>query len=297
LNDAIQIGIHLDESINVEQCHFLQFITHQAPDRYIFKKDKTTIQWEQDLADHMVDLTMPRWKVDSHPDVHPNPLYESGGAHIINDEICCIYDQPQFVSNHHRIIGCTFVIANNTVIGRVLWSRQKEVSPDRQTTVSTYLVDIQPANRIPDWALLTLKNTYGTNGYRRNTYDIPEFLAREVTQTPESALEEAKTDLQRLPPPLTWVLFHDANFSKLIQAPPATEERTVEKTKSTATHIPTAGASESAEQTGSTQLNALQAAQQEMRMELASVRAANPNMADEPNLNCGVSPKSEGSSS
>jgi hypothetical protein len=103
LNDAIQIGIHLDESIHVEQCHFLQFITHQAPDYWIFEQDGT-IQWELELAEHMVDLTTPRWQVDSHPDVHPNPLYENGGAHIINDEICCIYDQPQFVYNLHRII-------------------------------------------------------------------------------------------------------------------------------------------------------------------------------------------------
>jgi hypothetical protein len=226
LSDAIQIGIRVDETINIEQCHFLQFITHQAPDYYAFNLDRT-VQWEQEINDHMTDPTIPRWKVDSAG--HPNPLYESGGAHVIDGDTCCIYDQPEYVLGiHPRIIGCTFIIANDTVIGRVLWSRQNEVKGPDQETVSTYQVDIKPIDRIPDWALLTLQNSYGTNDFRTPEYNIPESLAREITQPHDTAIEEAKIDLQCLPPPPDWVLLHHPSFSQLMPTGAAPDAVVVE---------------------------------------------------------------------
>jgi|688.fasta_scaffold919101_2 hypothetical protein len=39
------------------------------------------VLWESEVPKFMPDPTIPRWSVDSN--AHPNPFYESDGAHII----------------------------------------------------------------------------------------------------------------------------------------------------------------------------------------------------------------------
>lgn len=214
LSDAIQIGINLDEDVDIAQCHFLQFITHLIPDYYSHGQDRT-IAWESEVPDCITDPTIPRWKVDT---ATRSPFYESGGAHIIDatSNQCCIYDQPGYTGVHERIFGCTFVIANNEVIGKVLWSKQYEGTPDHLD--SRYMATIQEADRLPDWAILTARDdVYGTNDFRRKTYALPAYLDREVMQSPEDAIAEAREDLVNfLPPPPNWVLFHDPDFMQLM---------------------------------------------------------------------------------
>ena len=214
LSDAIRIGIHLDEGIDIEQCHFLQFITHLIPDYYSHRHDET-IAWESEVPDCMTDPTIPRWKVDT---ATRSPFYESGGAHIIDSTSnqCCVYDQPGYTGMHERIFGCTFVVANNEVIGKVLWSKQFEGALDHPN--SRYMTTIQQADRLPDWAILTARDdAYRTNDFSRKTYALPAYLDREVTRSPEDAIAEAREDLVNfLPPPPNWVLLHDPAFMQLM---------------------------------------------------------------------------------
>ena len=214
LSDAIRIGINLDGDVDIAQCHFLQFITHLIPDYYSHGQDRT-IAWESEVPDCMTDPTIPRWKVDT---ATLSPFYESGGAHIIDatSNQCCIYDQPGYTGVHERIFGCTFVIANNEVIGKVLWSKQYEGTLDHLD--SCYMATIQEADRLPDWAILTARDdAYGTNDFRRKTYALPAYLNREVTQSSGEAITEAQADLINfLPPPPDWVLLHDPDFMQLM---------------------------------------------------------------------------------
>lgn len=163
----------------------------------------------------MRDPNTPRWKVDT---ATASPFYESGGAHIIDSEgnQCCIYDQPGYTGVHERIFGCTFIIANNAIIGKVLWSKQYEGNLDRPN--SSYMATIQAADQLPDWAILTAKgDAYRTNDFKTKQYKIPEYLDREITRSPEEAIDEAREDLANfLPPPPNWVLLHDPAFRQLM---------------------------------------------------------------------------------
>lgn len=221
LNDAIKIGINLDAGIDIHQCHFLQFITHLIPDYYGSNLPGYIPKWEEDVPDCMVDPIVPRWKVDTATN---SPFYETGGAHIIDvtSAQCCVYDQPGYaipmpIGKHERIFGCTFVIANNDVIGKVLWSKQHEGTVDHFD--SRYMATIKEADRLPDWAVLTARDdAYRTSdSIRSKTYVLPAYLDREVMQSPEEAISEAREDLINfLPPPPDWVLLHDPDFMQLM---------------------------------------------------------------------------------
>lgn len=236
LKDSIQIGIDVDDSVDLNKCHFLQFITHQMPDMYSYKKEQL-VSWEEEISNCTIDSKVPRWSVDS--DSYPSPFYEPGGAHIIADNTCCIYDKPGYgipmpAGRFERIIGCTFVIVNNQVVNEVRWSRQFEVEVVGENLIrSTYTYSIHEASKLPDWALHTLKDEYETNGsLNKKIYIIPEYLDRQDLEEPAEALKDAGESF--LPPPPNWVLLHDRVFSSLYTPQQAEEQQEIEKHPSSA---------------------------------------------------------------
>lgn len=125
LTSAIKIGVipDQDQELNPERCHFLQFITKQAPDLYSYKHEGGKVSWETADTDYMQKPFEPKWRVDCAGD---NPFYEAGGAMRFGPKECAVFDQPGYSIpediQHERIMGCTFVIVDEKVIGRVLWS-------------------------------------------------------------------------------------------------------------------------------------------------------------------------------
>jgi hypothetical protein len=97
------------------------FSYNPPPDFGMEKK----ICWETADTHYMTDPTTPKWRVDTA--TLENPFYESGGAKSFKEHECAVYDQPGYARDdevYERIIGCTYAIVNEKVIGRVLWSRQ-----------------------------------------------------------------------------------------------------------------------------------------------------------------------------
>lgn len=227
LTNAIKIGVTPDQEqeLNPKSCHFLQFITRQTPELFSYKQEGKVI-WETADTHYMQKPFEPKWRVDS---VGENPFYESGGVNIFTAKECAVFDQPSYSIEQdiqpERIIGCTFVIVDEKVIGKVLWSRQNVLFKEQYYDAYQYDIDTD-VNQLPDWALLTMQDAYTTNKHgRTKAYQIPEFLQHDITKSPGDAILEASQDLkQHLPPDDSWALLQHEDFKQLMQPPSKTQQ-------------------------------------------------------------------------
>lgn len=243
LDDAIKISIVPDEAemIDTERCHFLQFITRQAPDMFRANLSEPIhgiepgVAWETADTHYMDNPSIAKWRVDSN--AHPSPFYDEGGAHEHgSDGSYSMYDQPGYANGDlERIIGCTFVIANEQVIGEVLWSRQYTIGEHGPSSQYQYMID-NTVTEIPDWAIHCLNDEYQLNASvvdddagEQRAYAIPDFLARApLAQNAMEAQISMSQELQKLPAPPNWILREDPMFSVLM-TPPAIATHTEEK--------------------------------------------------------------------
>ena len=183
----------------------------------------------------MDNPSIAKWRVDSN--AHPSPFYEEGGAHEhSSDSSYSMYDQPGYANGDlERIIGCTFVIANEQVIGEVLWSRQYTIGEHGPSSQYQYMID-NTVTEIPDWAIHCLNDEYQLNASvvdddagEQRAYAIPDFLARApLAQNAMEAQISMSQELQKLPAPPNWILREDPMFSVLM-TPPAIATHAEEK--------------------------------------------------------------------
>ncbi len=210
--DAIQIGIKIPENCTKKDVHFIQFITRQMPNMYEFTQSNK-LCWEDADTYYMKDLKTPKWRTDSAG--CPCPYYEDKGAHEEKEGWVYIYDQPGLNEDEERVIGCTFLIANETVFKEIRWSRQYETNENKELNL-TYKFTKHKAEKLPDWAILTLKNEYDTNqaNYEeKKIYEIPKYLDREIKVDKEEALLLAKKSVITCPE--NWLTIKDERFKEL----------------------------------------------------------------------------------
>lgn len=237
LDDAIKISIipDGDEPLDVSRCHFLQFITRQAPDMFRANLPapmfgvEPGIAWETADTHYMDNPNIAKWRVDSN--THPNPFYDEGGAHEHgSDGSYSMYDQPAYsptTDEFERIIGCTFVIVNEQVIGQVSWSRQYILDEQELSSQYRYEVD-DTVTEIPDWAIHCLNDEYRLNAsiadddaHQQRAYAIPAFITRNpLMHDPIVAQTAMNQELQKSPTPENWALQASPKFS-ILMTPPA----------------------------------------------------------------------------
>lgn len=228
LDDAIKISIIPDEdgSLDINHCHFLQFITRQAPNMFLANLTaedaadfglQAGVFWETADTHYMDNPNIAKWRVDSN--AHPRPFYDDEGSHDFKNGVYSMYDQPGYANDFERVIGCTFVIANEQVIGQVLWSRQCVENEDEYSSVYQYRID-PTVRQLPDWTMHCLNDAYvrnsGTNGARQ---PYTTSLHREPIQSIPDAQIAMSHELTKLPPPPNWLLLQDPRFSMLMLPP------------------------------------------------------------------------------
>ena len=197
----IQSGVDLRQETSVDEIHelrdltnsikmiaysphvrFLQFVTCLTPDLYAWKYEKK-VQWDGDPGRHyMQDLDSPRWKVDVPPGTE-SCFYDENGAHIRTNQLIAIYDCPggNALLPEQRFIFCTFVTIGNQVIRQIQWSQQHN---DQGNT--SYTVQVQNCDRLPDWAIKSITEDYaGINGRR---FELPEAL--KILQNPNRGIDD-----------------------------------------------------------------------------------------------------------
>ena len=231
LDDAIKISIIPDESapIDVSRCHFLQFITRQAPNMFLAnlsEEDAAAFElqagifWETADTHYMDNPDIAKWRVDSN--AHPSPFYDDAGSNDVHNGVYSMYDQPGCPNDFERIIGCTFVITDEQVIGQVLWSRQLIQNEEGEFSAYQYQVD-DTVRQLPDWTMHCLNDEYSRNSgpsgdrlfYRTSLYRDP------IQSIPDAQLA-MNHELTKLPPPQNWLLLQDSQFSVLMMPPTVT---------------------------------------------------------------------------
>ncbi len=232
LSDAIKISIAPDENepLDVSRCHFLQFITRQAPDMFRANLSEPMygvepgIAWETADTHYMDNPNTAKWRVDSN--AHPNPFYDEGGAHEHGEDgSYSMYDQPAYAFEDgvfERIIGCTFVIANEQVIDQVLWSRQYTRGEEGEFSEYQYHID-DTVTHLPEWTMHCINDEYLRNsGPSGDRLPYTTTLYRDPIQSVPDAQVAMNYELTKLPPPPNWLLLQDARFSALITPPVVT---------------------------------------------------------------------------
>ncbi len=235
LNDAIKISITPDENepLDVSRCHFLQFITRQAPDMFLANLTEEDAQafrmqagifWETADTHYMDNPNTAKWRVDSN--ARPNPFYDEGGAHEHGEDgSYSMYDQPAYAFEDgvfERIIGCTFVIANEQVIGQVLWSRQYTQGEEGAFSGYQYHID-DTVTQLPEWTIHCINDEYLRNsGASDGRLPYTTTLYRDPMQSVLDAQVAMNHELTKLPPPPNWLLLQDARFSALMTPPVVT---------------------------------------------------------------------------
>ncbi|MEI6095921.1 MAG: hypothetical protein WCR08_10800 [Gammaproteobacteria bacterium] len=249
LDDAIKISIIPDENepLDVSHCHFLQFITRQAPNMFLAnltEEDAAAdfgvqagVFWETADTHYMDNSNIAKWRVDSN--ANPSPFYDDGGAHDFKDGVYSMYDQPGYANDFERTIGCTFVIANDQIIGQVLWSRQHIQDGDEYFSGYQYHID-DTVRQLPDWTMYCLSDAYVRNsGPSGNRLSYTTPLHREPIESAPDAQIAMNHELTKLPPPPNWLLLQDPQFSVLMAPPAATTAHAEEEheEESNSTHI------------------------------------------------------------
>lgn len=230
LDDAIKISIIPDESepLDISRCHFLQFITRQSPNMFLANLTEEDaaeyglqagIFWETADTHYMDNPNTAKWRVDSN--AHPSPFYDDEGAHDMHDEIYSMYDQPGYANDFERVIGCTFVIVDEQVIGQVLWSRQLIQNEDGEFSTYQYRVD-ETVRQLPDWTMHCLSDEYARNsGPSATRLPYTTTLYRAPAQNISEAQSAMDLELAKLPPPPSWILLQNSQFSTLMTPPAA----------------------------------------------------------------------------
>ncbi len=237
LDDAIKISIVPDdaEPINADRCHFLQFITRQAPNMFLANLTEEDAAdfglqagafWETADTHYMDNPDIAKWRVDSN--AHPSPFYDDAGSHDEHDGVYSMYDQPGYANDFERTIGCTFVIVNDQVIGQVLWSRQNVSDGNEYFSAYQYRID-DTVRQLPDWTMHCLNDAYTRNsGPSGDGKPYTTALYRVPIQSISDAQIAMNHELQKLPAPPNWTLREDPMFSVLM-TPPAIATHVEEK--------------------------------------------------------------------
>jgi hypothetical protein len=190
--NAIRFGIKTTQNDNV---HFLQFVTRQHAWIDTFENFSNTQPEFLVQPGFTSNDAQPEWKVDV-IDQATTPYYNHGGAYSIEKNWYFIYDEPDLCFDTERVVFCTFLIKDNEIFRKILWSRQNVVMPDGENLRQVYSIISVACDHLPTWALSTLQNFLANK-------QLPEDNYKAILQPDLIQRDEGTNDF--LKPPRNWV--------------------------------------------------------------------------------------------
>ena len=112
-----------------------------------------------------------------------SPYYnDCGGASEKEGNWYWIYDEPDLTKLTERVVFCTFLIKDDQIFRKILWSRQYTLTPDEKDKQQVYLIRDFKCDRLPSWAVHSLQNFLAEKNLSVDDYTVilqPDLVERD----------------------------------------------------------------------------------------------------------------------